>query len=215
MIRSASVNAVVVASRRVDSPLACSGALASRHMNRALQVGPRGLNRANPAGCMTMASPYADPVRHLHLSTAIAAPPEIVFDACLQVDVHTASMTASGERAVGGVTSGRLRLGDEVTWQGRHLGRSWRMTARITAYTRPRYFADEQVAGPFAAWRHAHYFEAQADGTTLMRDVIDFMAPYGRLGRLAEFLVLDRYLTRLITARNQHLAMICQADQSV
>jgi ligand-binding SRPBCC domain-containing protein len=88
------------------------------------------------------------------------------------------------------------------------------MTARVTAYTRPRYFADEQVTGPFAAWRHGHYFEPQADGTTLMRDVIAFAAPYGPLGRLADYLVLNRYLTRLITARNRHLAMICQANQS-
>jgi len=166
---------------------------------------------AIPAGANP---PYADPVRHLHLSTAIAASPEVVFDAALQVDVHTASMAAGGEQAVGGVTTGRLHLGDEVTWQARHLGRTWRMTARISAYTRPRYFADEQVSGPFARWRHAHHFERQADGTTLMRDVIDFAAPYGPLGRVAEALVLDRYLTRLITARNQYLARICQANES-
>jgi len=160
-----------------------------------------------------MAPPYPGLVRHLHLSTVIAASPEIVFDAALLVDVHTASMGASGEHVVGGVTTGPLRLGDEVTWQARHLGRTWRITARITAYTRPRYFADDQVAGPFALWRHAHHFERQADGTTLMRDVIHYAAPYGPLCRLAELVVLDRYLSRLIAARNRYLATICQADE--
>ncbi len=159
-------------------------------------------------------SQYAGLVRHLDLRTTIAAPPEVVFDASLEVATHTASMAASSERAVGGVTTGQLLLGDEVTWEARHLGRSWRMTARITAYNRPRCFADEQVTGPFAGWRHAHYFEPQDDGTTLMRDVIDFSAPYRPLGRIAEALVLDRYLTRILTARNQHLAMICQANRS-
>ncbi len=153
-------------------------------------------------------------MRHLTLSTAIAAPPEVVFDTALKVDVHTASMAASGERAVGGVTGGQLRFGDEVTWQARHLGRSWRMTARITAYTRPSHFVDEQVAGPFAVWRHTHHFEPRGNDATLMRDVIDFAAPYWLLGRLAELLVLDRYLTRLVTVRNRHLATICQANRS-
>ncbi|MDW5330270.1 SRPBCC family protein [Plantactinospora sp. KLBMP9567] len=153
-------------------------------------------------------------MRHLEIITAIAAPAELVFDTSLAVDVHTASMAASGERAIGGVTTGELKLGDEVTWQARHLGRSWRMTSRITAYTRPRYFVDEQISGPFAVWQHAHYFEPQANDATLMRDVIDFAAPYGLLGRLTEALLLDQYMTRLITVRNQHLATICQANPS-
>jgi ligand-binding SRPBCC domain-containing protein len=150
-------------------------------------------------------------VRHFETTTVVAAPVEVVFDASLEVDVHTSSMAASGERAVGGVTSGRLGLGDEVTWQARHLGRSWRMTSRITAYERPRYFVDEQVAGPFAVWRHAHHFETRPDGTTRMRDVVDFAAPYRLLGRLAERLVLDRYMSRLVVTRNRHLAAACRA----
>lgn len=139
----------------------------------------------------------------------IFAPPDLVFDTSLKVEVHTDSMAANGERAIGGVTTGQLGLGDEVTWLARHFGRSWRMTSRITACDRPAYFVDEQVAGPFAVWRHAHYFQPQPDGSTLMRDVIDFTAPYGALGKLADVLILDRYMTRLIATRNQHLAAIC------
>lgn len=153
-------------------------------------------------------------MRHLEIITAIAAPAELVFDTSLAVDVHTASMAASGERAVGGVTTGQLQIGDEVTWQARHLGRSWRMTSRITTYSRPKYFVDEQTSGPFAVWRHTHYFEPQATAATLMRDVIDFAAPCGPLGRLTEILLLDRYMTKLIATRNQHLATICQANRS-
>ncbi|BCB82362.1 hypothetical protein GCM10022251_47840 [Phytohabitans flavus] len=150
-------------------------------------------------------------MRHLEFVTTITAPVEVVFDTSLEVDVHTGSMAASGERAVGGVTSGRLHLDDEVTWQARHLGRSWRMTSRITSHERPRYFVDEQVSGPFAVWRHAHHFEARDGGVTVMRDVIDFAAPYWLLGRLAERLVLDTYMSRLIVTRNKHLAAICEA----
>ncbi|MEU0884252.1 SRPBCC family protein [Lentzea sp. NPDC005914] len=137
--------------------------------------------------------------------TGIAAPPRHVFDLSLDVGVHTASMAGSGERIVGGVTSGRMRLGDTVTWQARHFGLPWRMTSRISAFDPPGYFVDEQVEGPFRRWRHEHHFEPDGTGGTVMRDVVDFAAPLGPLGRLAELLVLDRYMPRLIRLRNEHL----------
>jgi ligand-binding SRPBCC domain-containing protein len=123
----------------------------------------------------------------------------------LEVEVHTASMAGSGERVIGGVTSGRMKLGDTVTWEARHFGLRWRMTSRISACEPPSYFVDEQVAGPFQHWHHAHHFEPDGHGGTVMRDVIDFAAPLGPLGRIAERTVLDRYMPRLIRLRNEHL----------
>jgi ligand-binding SRPBCC domain-containing protein len=137
--------------------------------------------------------------------TRIAAPPPHVFDMSLDVDVHTASMARSAERAVGGVTAGRMRLGDTVTWRARHFGLQWRMTSRISAFDRPGYFVDEQVSGPFKRWSHAHHFEPDGYGGTLMRDVIHFAAPLGLLGALAESAVLDWYMPRLIRVRNDHI----------
>jgi ligand-binding SRPBCC domain-containing protein len=137
--------------------------------------------------------------------TTVAAAPRRVFEVSLDVDVHTASMADSGERVIGGVTTGRMGLGDSVTWQARHFGLRWRMTSLITACEPPGYFVDEQTAGPFARWRHAHHFEPDGAGGTVMRDVVDFAAPLGALGTVAEFLVLDRYMPRLIRLRNEHL----------
>jgi ligand-binding SRPBCC domain-containing protein len=136
------------------------------------------------------------------VSTAIAAPPRRVFDVSLEIETHLASMAGSGERVVGGVGSGRMKLGDTVTWQARHFGLPWRMTSLISAYDPPGHFVDEQVAGPFARWHHAHYFDPDGHGGTVMRDIVDFAAPLGPLGAVAEFIVLDRYMRRLIRNRN-------------
>jgi ligand-binding SRPBCC domain-containing protein len=38
------------------------------------------------------------------------------------------------------------------------------MTSRITEWSRPERFVDEQVRGPFAAFRHEHLFEAALMG---------------------------------------------------
>ncbi|MGO1052799.1 SRPBCC family protein [Crossiella sp. CA198] len=146
------------------------------------------------------------------VSTSIAAPPQRIFDLSLEVEVHTSSMAGSTERAIDGVTSGRLALGDTVTWQARHFGLSWRMTSRISAYDPPGYFVDEQERGPFRRWHHAHHFEPDGRGGTLMRDVIDFAAPLGPLGRIAELLVLDHYMRRLISTRNEHLKGLAEAS---
>ncbi|OXM63597.1 SRPBCC family protein [Amycolatopsis vastitatis] len=145
------------------------------------------------------------------VTTGIAALPRRVFDLSLEVEVHTASMAGSGERVIGGVTSGRMRLGDTVTWEAKHFGVRWRMTSRISACDPPGYFVDEQVAGPFARWHHAHHFEPDGDGGTVMRDVIDFAAPFGPFGRIAERTVLGWYMPRLIRLRNEHLRRAAEA----
>jgi ligand-binding SRPBCC domain-containing protein len=113
-------------------------------------------------------------------------------------------MAASGERAVGGVTSGRIGLGEEVTWKARHFGVPFTMTSRITELDRPTAFVDEQVRGPFTRWRHEHRFEPTATGTR-MTDDVTFAAPCGPIGLIAERLVLATYLRRLIDVRNAHL----------
>ena len=145
------------------------------------------------------------------VTTGIAASPQRVFDVSRSVEVHTTSMAGAAERVVGGVTSGRLGLGDTVTWQARHFGLRWRMTSRISAVEPPGYFVDELVAGPFKRWHHAHYFEPDGRGGTVMRDVVDFAAPFGLLGVVAERLVLDRYMPRLIGIRNDHVKAVAEA----
>ncbi|WP_158849768.1 SRPBCC family protein [Saccharothrix deserti] len=143
--------------------------------------------------------------------TPIAAPPRRVFDISLDVEVHTASMADAAEQAVGDITSGRLRSGDTVTWQATHFGVRWRMTSRISVFDPPRYFVDEQVRGPFKRWHHAHHFEPDGRGGTVMRDVVDFAAPLGPLGTVAELAVLDRYMPRLIRSRNEHVKAVAEA----
>ncbi len=143
------------------------------------------------------------------VTTGIAALPQRAFDLSLEVEVHTASMADSGEQAIGGVISGRMKLGD--TWQARHFGLRWQMTSLISACDPPRYFVDEQVTGPFKRWRHAHHFEPDGNGGTVMRDIVDFAAPLGPLGIFAERTVLNWYLPRLIRIRNDHVRTAAEA----
>jgi len=139
------------------------------------------------------------------LETELPSSLEAAFELSLSVDAHTSSMSRSGERAVAGVTSGVLVLGDTVTWRGRHFGIPFTMTSTISEYDAPHRFVDEQVSGPFRRWWHEHRFEVVA-GRTLMIDVVEFESPAGPLGRVADRLVLTAYMTRLLRTRNAWLA---------
>jgi hypothetical protein len=127
------------------------------------------------------------------------------FDRSRSIDAHTASMAASRERAIAGVTSGLIGLHEEVTWRAWHFGVPIRMTSRITQMATPTSFVDEQVRGPFAFFRHEHRFEPGSDGGTMMTDRVRFAAPLGIAGRAAE-LVVGPYLKRLIENRNGYLS---------
>jgi ligand-binding SRPBCC domain-containing protein len=137
--------------------------------------------------------------------TNLASSPAEAFDLARSIDAHVGSMDRFRERAIGGVTSGLICEGQEVTWRARHFGIPFRMTSRITAMEPPRSFRDEQVRGPFRFFRHEHRFEG-GDGHTSMLDIVEFAAPFGPLGRLVERFILARYMRRLIEQRNAYLA---------
>ena len=151
----------------------------------------------------------------IHLETFIRAPVELCFDLARSVDVHMASTNYTGERAISGVTSGLMNLNDEVTWEATHFGVRQRLTSRITAFDRPRMFRDEMQRGAFKYWRHTHLFESRAGGT-LMIDEADYASPCGLLGRIADALVLERHMRRLLVTRNNHIRQVAekQAQQT-
>jgi hypothetical protein len=136
--------------------------------------------------------------------TVIPLDPPEAFDLALSIDAHRDSFAESGEQAIAGVTTGIIGHNEYVTWQARHFGVNWTMTSLITEWDRPRRFVDEQHKGPFKSFWHEHRF-TPSDGGTRVDDDVRFEAPLGPLGRLAEWLVLRRYMPHLIDVRNEFL----------
>lgn len=148
----------------------------------------------------------------IELTLRVAAPPERCFDLSRSVEVHVASTRSTGEQAVAGVTSGLLGPGDQVTWRARHLGVWQHLTSRISAYDRPRHFRDSMVRGAFRRFDHDHFFEADGQGGTVMRDVFDFSAPLGPVGAVVAHLFLTRYMRGLLAARNRMIQSLAEGD---
>jgi ligand-binding SRPBCC domain-containing protein len=147
----------------------------------------------------------------IHLETYIEATPERCFDLSLNVDLHRLSTAHTHERPIAGVLAGEMKLGDTVTWEAVHFGLKQRLTSKITSYERPVRFVDEMVQGAFLEMKHLHEFVPLPPGTRMI-DYFTFRAPFGPLGRVAEMLVLTRYMKDLLLARNSYLKQVAEAD---
>jgi len=145
--------------------------------------------------------------------TTVSAPIERCFDLARSVEVHLAGNVHFGESAVavGGVTSGLVDLGQRVTWRAKHLGIWQNLTSEITRMERPTYFRDEMIRGAFKRMEHDHYFVARSAHETVMTDVFRFAAPLPILGRIAEAVVLRRYMKDLLRERNQAIKEIAES----
>jgi ligand-binding SRPBCC domain-containing protein len=143
------------------------------------------------------------------LETIINAPAEICFDLIRDVRIHTQTTSRTNEKAVAGVTGGKMGIGQTVTFEGKHLGMRQRMTVKVIEFERPRLFVDEMIEGTFAAFKHVHEFLPHHDGT-LMRDTIVWTSPFGVLGRVVDKLLINRHLTALVSERNRKLKQLAE-----
>lgn len=151
------------------------------------------------------------------LATPIAAPMDRVFDLSRSIDLHMDSTAHTGERAVAGVTSGLIALGQEVTWRARHLGVWQHLTVRITAMERPHHFTDTMVRGAFHSMHHQHRFEHDPafpalPARTLMHDEFHYQSPLGLLGKLADHLFLQEYMRRFLLKRNRIIQQAAESE---
>jgi ligand-binding SRPBCC domain-containing protein len=120
-------------------------------------------------------------------------------------------MDNSQERAVGGVTSGLIDLGQTVTWEAVHFGIKQRLTSKITICERPTHLQDIMVEGAFSHITHDHYL-SEIDTGTLMKDRFDFSSPLWPLGTVADVLFLARYMTGLLEKRNEVIKQAAETE---
>jgi len=84
----------------------------------------------------------------------------------------------------------------------------WR--TRITRHEPGRVFVDEQERGPFATWIHAHEFLDHPRGTW-MGDTVEFAAPLGPVGRIAEACIVKHLVVRIFAHRRAAIPTLFDA----
>lgn len=75
-----------------------------------------------------------------------------------------------------------------------------RWTTEIQRIKEGKYFVDEQRFGPYAMWHHEHHFR-EADGGTYMTDLLHYAIPFGPIGQLANFIMVDSKVEEIFKFR--------------
>lgn len=95
-----------------------------------------------------------------------------------------------------------MREGTLIDYSLSLFGAPMRWKTRIAVWEPGIRFVDEQLSGPYALWRHSHFFERRGAGT-LMRDVVEYREPLGPLGTLAHHLFVARTVERIFDFRRE------------
>jgi ligand-binding SRPBCC domain-containing protein len=74
-----------------------------------------------------------------------------------------------------------MQEGAMIDYRLRLFGVPLRWRARIAGWRPPLGFVDEQLHGPYRAWRHTHRFHDE-DGATIVEDVVRYRLPLGPFG---------------------------------
>jgi len=67
-----------------------------------------------------------------------------------------------------------------------------------------KHFTDDQKKGPFAIWRHKHFFSEAGNGV-VMTDEISYAVPFGVLGRIANWMVVAKQVDNIFNYRTERI----------
>ena len=153
----------------------------------------------------------------LTFDVTLPAPLERVW--AFHEDVQRALPALSPPQAAVAIESADLpvRVGSRIVIRARGpLGVRLRWVAKVVEHRPPgaagdplrAAFADEQVSGPFAAWRHEHLFESISPTSTRLTDRITYKVPLGPLGALADALFVRRQVAAMFRHRHEVLRQV-------
>jgi ligand-binding SRPBCC domain-containing protein len=82
-----------------------------------------------------------------------------------------------------------------------------RWTTEIMRVSRPDFFEDRQLEGPYELWHHTHRFR-EIEGGTEMTDIVEYALPFEMLGEVVEALIVGRRLDEVFEYRRRRVEEI-------
>ncbi len=140
----------------------------------------------------------------IELTTFIKGQASDAFELSLNIDFHMESVKNTNEKAISGVTSGQISLGQSVTFRGKHFGLFLTHTSKIVQMVKNQSFTDVMTKGHFTYFVHQHLFE-QNDGIVKMTDILKYKVPYGFLGKILDSLFIKSHIHNFLEERNQQI----------
>ncbi len=82
------------------------------------------------------------------------------------------------------------------------LGLKMTWVTEITHVKTGEYFVDEQRVGPYSMWHHQHHIKKIPGGVEML-DIIDYQAPLGIIGDIANAIFIKRQLAEIFAYRKR------------
>ena len=111
-------------------------------------------------------------------------------------------LTPPGEHVKIIERAGGIECGARVVLQFGRWPFRRRWVAEHLDYDVGRYFSDVQVSGPFAYWKHTHTLEPDGPSACFLEDRVEYVLPFGVLGRGIAGWYVRRKLAKLFEYRH-------------
>jgi ligand-binding SRPBCC domain-containing protein len=97
-----------------------------------------------------------------------------------------------------------MRAGTIIAYRLSVHGIPIQWLTEIEQWSPPFEFVDVQSKGPYKLWRHTHRFSAVEGGTRIV-DLIDYLLPFGPVGRFVDWLQVRRDLEKIFDYRQERV----------
>ena len=95
-----------------------------------------------------------------------------------------------------------MKTGQVIDYLIRLKGIKMYWSSVISSYDPPYSFVDEQIRGPFSNWIHSHNFK-EINGGTIITDHIEYSIPFKLIGRIANYIFVERKLVDIFDYREK------------
>jgi ligand-binding SRPBCC domain-containing protein len=149
----------------------------------------------------------------IEFNTHIKAPIERCFDLSRSIDFHKVSISpVFKEESVAGCTTGLIGHNQRTLMQSKLWGFQFSTELKIVKFNPPYFLSYEIADSNFHSIIHDYYFYDIGDETAMVNHFY-YKLKLGVLGEIANLLILEKYLTRIITQRNDLLRDYAETDK--
>jgi ligand-binding SRPBCC domain-containing protein len=148
----------------------------------------------------------------IHVTTFINAPIERVFNLSRSLALSKMAIKGGTEQLLSSSSANMLGAGETITLRAKHLGKTREITARVTDFTLPDGYAEEQIKGDLKSYRHEYHFK-KVDNGTIMIDLVEYEGPRDVAGSLAGKFFLKSYFEENIKKKNELIRQYAESEK--
>ncbi len=148
----------------------------------------------------------------IHITTFINAPIDRVFNLSRCLALSKMALKGGNEQLLSSSAANMVAAGETITLRAKHMGKTREITARVTDFTLPDGYTEEQIKGNLKSFRHEYHFK-KVDNGTIMIDLVEFEGPRDLAGSLAGKFFLKSYFEKNVKKKNDLIRQYAESEK--